>query len=216
MNNKNTSIVALAATLALAVSTQAAIIDVLPLPGAYTYQAGDVFHWTTGTGATGNYYLPVIGAETYDSALALAAGTARPSGVPSNYTAHLLTVTSTEEAQMIDAIFPAGAGSTWIAVDFTDENNAANATYTAGPEAGLLVSSFSYSPDWRTGDPDIGQTRAYLDCNTGEWAGVLAGDLATFTEGYVVEFSIIPEPSAYAAIFAAGALVLAVARRRRA
>lgn len=216
MKIKLSHITAIAVFVLSIACSKAAIIDVLPVPGAYTYQAGDVFHWTTGTGATGNFYMPVVGAETYDDAYALAAATGRPTGVPANYSAHLLTVTSSEEAAMIDAIFPQGLGSTWIAVDFTHESNAANATYTAGPENGLLVSSFSYSPDWRSGDPSAGQIRAYLDCNTGEWAGVLAGDLGTFTEGYVVEFSIIPEPSSFAVMFGVASLLFAVARRRKA
>lgn len=195
--------VALSTGLLFEGAVSASIVTVMPLPNNYFYQTGDVFHWTGGPQATGNYYMPVLGAYTYAQALAAAAATPIPVGVPAGYFAHLLTITSTQEATMIDAVFPGGAGSTWIAVSYT---NTSNAVYTAGPEIGQPVLSF-LTPNWQMGSPAPGDTYAYLNCSTNEWAGADS----QFVEGYVVEFSAIPGPSAAAMMLPA----LALLRRRR-
>lgn len=192
------------ACAALAAPAFAVIVPVMPLSSSYAYTLGDVFHWTGGVGANGHYYMPVPGAGlTYAQALAAAAATPIPVGVPSGYTPHLVTITSAAEATMIDTVFPGGVGSTWIAVQ---QSSPGNWVYTAGPEIGQPVTNFLI-PNWIAGSPQLTDQFAYLDCSTNEWVSANG----FFTEGYVVEFSI-PTPSS-AALLGLGGLI--ATRRRR-
>lgn len=196
--------VAVVGSLAVAGSAAGAVIPVMPLPGNYFYNWGDVFHWNGGPSNNGHYYLPVPAAGlTYAQALAAAASTPLPSGVPAGYTPYLLTITSADEATMVDTIFPGGIGSTWMAVQ---QISPGNWVYTAGPEIGQPVSNF-LTPNWTVGFPVTTDSYAYLNCSNTEW---VSAD-GFFTEGYVVEFSI-PAPGAMAMLGLGGLLA---ARRRR-
>lgn len=189
---------------AFAATAGAAVIPVMPLPSNYFYNWGDVFHWNAGSSNNGHYYMPVPAAGlTYAQALAAAAATPIPSGVPSNYVPYLLTITSSDEATMVDTIFPGGIGSTWMAVQ---QISPGNWVYTAGPEIGQPVSNY-LTPNWTVGFPVSTDSYAYLNCSNTEW---VSAD-GFFTEGYVVEFSI-PTPGALALMGLGG---LVAARRRR-
>ncbi len=178
--------------------------------------------WTAASGGNDNWY-DYVSTSIFTGVSFPAARNAALASSHLGMTGYLATVTSAAEEDFIEGSFPfvvgfGFTGSAWLGA--SDVAVPGEWRWVDGPEAGQLI---TYS-DWRSNEPRAEGDYLALYINrqpngTLDWF-TLTGTDRTF--GYVIEYGdgipdqlqAIPEPSSLA-LFAAGATLVGVLRRRR-
>jgi hypothetical protein len=192
----------------MARATSTAAITAVALLVAPATSAAPIFY-----AGTGHYYERIDGLFSATEARADAA-TKSYLGV----TGHLVTITSAGEDDHVNSL--GGVGSYWIGA--SDVATEGTWVWDAGPEAGQAFwqgatggTALGYE-NWDDASPDnflhtsAGEDYAGMNLATGEWGDTF--DTAPEFDGYIIEFSLVPEPSTLC-LFAVGLLAL---RRRTA
>lgn len=160
----------------------------------------------------GHFYQYVLSDASFTDSLAAAAALAPISGA----TPHLATITSAGENAFVVTLMNGVARAALAGSDAAQEGVW---RWIAGPETGQIFFGPGVAPDvyanWGVNEPnDAGGVEDVLEILPGS-AGVWNDNLATLSPGaFIVEWSVVSEPTTPALMLFALGLAAVVARRR--
>ncbi len=195
--------------------TAASAIMLLAVTG--TANAAPV-QWISGAGANTHYYDLVTSPVNFSTALANAAAATPIAG----YNAHLVTITTADEAAFVFGNF--GTTLAWAAG--SDDVTEGTWQWVAGPEIGQTFwqngTTIIYAP-WNTGTGEPNNTSNEDGLLLHQFGNVNWNDaMQSNNSAYIVEWSVapvsgaVPEPGTWAMMLTGFGLAGAALRRRRA